>query len=497
VDLDTTTSMEKNAHANELQCVTTASTESFSDNEDISTPRFAPQNDIVATPPNQNALTSYEDLGLTPTKMREMQDVVDEMKKDHDWTQEIQSNNDNVFRLIVFLYGKGYYSKFSPTERVARIKACIEKGNRKRLREIALSSSSDKLLKGDDAFKVYFTFANSVRLFFANDNATGGFPKGIFYRVQASSNCYIVAACMWISLCMQKCNPESELPPLDVGYIGRNYVINTTEGLETRVIGNRGGNAMGLARKIIGDDPEIGKVCLNFSRLLDRDKTRHRWNLDSYMEDGYIGLVSQFVICENFSMPCEKDALEESGYWKFDGNSIDCEGVFVPLTGDDTQVQMEHTNLRQKWRDQQVKIEQSKTRFHAATKLAIDQSTHGTAERDGMAISSPVSKVDDQTPHTTKHAMVMIGSCLEKVNDSEKRLYLLLNWWKKMPLVLVSFEYLVSCQCSVFFCSSHLPAAALKNAIRNETLACECSFPDHGEDTCYEEWWNGIDGNEP
>jgi hypothetical protein len=96
------------------------------------------------TPSNKTIAISYEMLGLTPTKMRSMTVVLDQMQADGVWDIDIKKTKTDeqavVFRLIVFLYGKGYYTELEPQYRISRIQECITKagGNRKRLREIAL-----------------------------------------------------------------------------------------------------------------------------------------------------------------------------------------------------------------------------------------------------------------------------------------------------------------------------------------------------------------------
>jgi hypothetical protein len=236
--------------------------------------------EYFTTPSNQNIKVSYEMLGLTPTKMRPMSDVLDQILADGVWDIDITKKSDEeavVFRLIVFLYGKGYYSKLEPDIRISRIEQCITKfgGNRKRLCEIALSSdtSLNKLLEHPNGFDAYFHMASTVRMFFDQDNATGGFPVSVYHRMQGSRNCYIVAACMFLTVCLQQVDPDQK--PLDVGCVGRRHVIDTLEGLEKRVIHDKGDNAMDLVESIIKSPESLSLNTMNLLILLSFQETKH------------------------------------------------------------------------------------------------------------------------------------------------------------------------------------------------------------------------------
>jgi len=154
------------------------------------------------TPANQTIGISYESLGLTPTEMRPIQDVLTEMNDDEAWNSSTQKQ-DLSFRLIVFLCGKGYYRYLSRQERIFCIQKCITRvgGNRTRLRGIAFShhqSQQAVLAHVSGLFDSYFYMASTARMFFEQRNAKGGFPVEAYYpAVQKNgSNCYIVAVCM-------------------------------------------------------------------------------------------------------------------------------------------------------------------------------------------------------------------------------------------------------------------------------------------------------------
>jgi hypothetical protein len=83
------------------------------------TPRprsFTPVNDThdcFRTPTNQTIHISYESLGLTTTEMRPMRDVLSAIEDDGAWDCQVDRPN-LVFRLLVFLYGKGYTTMTFP-----------------------------------------------------------------------------------------------------------------------------------------------------------------------------------------------------------------------------------------------------------------------------------------------------------------------------------------------------------------------------------------------
>ena len=64
-------------------------------------------------------------------------------------------------------------------------------------------------------------------------------------------------------------------------------------------------------------------------------------------------------------------------------------------------------------------------------------------------------------------------------------LFVLLNTWKKMSLILVSFDYMVACKCNVSLMFRDLPENILEEKRECGLLAAECSHPDFVEEGCY------------
>ena len=108
-----------------------------------------------------------------------------------------------------------------------------------------------------------------------------------------------------------------------------------------------------------------------------------------------------------------------------------------------------------------------------------------------ISINASESSIDGEnsknrtTSHTNSnsqvhglHAMLLLGSFTEP--EEGMTLYVMWNWWERMPLVAVSLEYMIACQCQVYFLNAVLPKDLLQNldAQRCDSLGCECSFPD-------------------
>jgi hypothetical protein len=480
---------------------------------------FTPVNDThdcFRTPTNQTIHISYESLGLTTTKMRPMRDVLSAMEDDGAWDCQVYRPN-LAFRLLVFLYGKGYYDDLSPQKRIYRIQQCITRDgeNQKRLSEIAFSDQSDRILAAQNGFDCYFYMASTARMLFDRATAKGGFPVEAYYRIQASRKGYIVAVCMWLTVKLQRDYPNRKQLLIDAGYIGRHHVIDTREGLEMRVIEDKGDNAFDLCQNIIGDVKTFDKVNCHFCQRDDKKyQDKQRTRLDDFLDEGDLGLVSQFSVCENFHEKSNpKHAPKTFGYWKFDGDSIDCEGEFVTME-EDGNGSTERERLRKMWEEQLHQMQETKQDHKTKMKDVIAMSPrnetkqdHKTKMKEVIAMSprndnefeddvaveeknaSGASMAESESFSEGKHAMVMLGFCTEVVAGEDKRFYVLWNWWATMPLVLVSFEYLVACRCQVFFLTRKLPADICEKAqCSSEALACECAFPDHEENTWFSQF---------
>jgi hypothetical protein len=141
---------------------------------------------------------------------------------------------------------------------------------------------------------------------------------------------------------------------------------------------------------------------------------------------------------------------ETFGYWEFDGDSIDCEGVFVTME-DDGDVSTERERLRKMWEEQLDQMQETNQDHRTNMKEVIAMSPrngNGAVKKNN---ASGASTAESESSSAGKHAMVMLGFYTKVVAGEDKRLYVLWNWWATMPLVLVSFEYLVASLCQFFF----------------------------------------------
>jgi hypothetical protein len=464
---------------------------------------------------NQNKIAeiNWDSLGLDPTKMLPMNNVLEQMEKDGEidgtWAFKLQNQNNLPFRLIVqnsltfrlimFLYGTGFLKDLSSELRVKKIKTFITgHGNQKRLKLVAFSADSDSILQHEDGFYTYFFFARSCLLLFKSDpNSIGGFPVIPYYRIQASKNGYIVAVAMFLTLILQKQEQEKwedtkKVLPIDVGWLGRRFVTGTLDGLQNRVIEDKGKHSIHLILDIIGKKyaRHFRTVDLNYVGQERIDSTRDKENLDRYIRhdvDSYskIGIVDSWRVYPNFYLSkTDVQAQEGFGYWKFDGDSVNCVGEFVEfdvIREDEFKSELAN-EYRNDWENQVENIKDKRKssieRMQEILKLS-PRDDNGEDDIDGEnSKNRTTSHTNSNSQVHGLHAMLLLGSFTEP--EKGKTLYVMWNWWERMPLVAVSLEYMIACQCQVYFLNAVLPKDLLQNldAQRCDSLGCECSYPD-------------------
>ena len=108
-------------------------------------------------------------------------------------------------------------------------------------------------------------------------------------------------------------------------------------------------------------------------------------------------------------------------------------------------------------------------------------SNAGIAQEEDEGEQESITEKYNDNANALKHAMVLLGS----TEMDGKTLFVLLNTWKKMPLILVSFDYMVACKCKITFLSQDLPENSLEGKRECGLLATECSHPDYVEEGCY------------
>jgi hypothetical protein len=101
---------------------------------------------------------------------------------------------------------------------------------------------------------------------FDQSDTIGGFPFDPIMRLKGdNANGFIASPCMFMSINHQRDYPEMKMDPIDIGYVGRHYVIDTLEGLEKRVINNAGGFKNSVACR---------SICARFQQKILKEKWR-------------------------------------------------------------------------------------------------------------------------------------------------------------------------------------------------------------------------------
>jgi hypothetical protein len=132
---------------------------------------FAPLYDdqdwtLLKTPCGKIIDVNYSKLGVTPSKMREIGPVLNQIVRDG---CNINIKEPSVtLALYVFLYGRGYFDGLSREERIRRVRRCVSPidGRRKRLVQIVFSKYQDRVSSHGTALEVYLSSACTVRLLF-------------------------------------------------------------------------------------------------------------------------------------------------------------------------------------------------------------------------------------------------------------------------------------------------------------------------------------------
>jgi hypothetical protein len=468
---------------------TTSSSSTFG-----SPPSFSTDGESSRTPLARqcSALKGFEDVNVSPGSLKATFDEVQEKIFADGILDENFVTKSGQVSCIYYLYGLKYAWGKNRDERIEAIRKCVQSEKfRERLRRIAISDANYTRLTTDDSFDAYFRVASSARMFFSNPNANGGFPKEAILRIQKSANCYLPAACVWYTLQCQVdlVDDVSAAKPLDIAYVARHYIIKDDAALEKRVIENRGGSAVDLAARITGRASDFQYWHIfefgvkNRRRPLEflRDQIKRD---TAYIRDyartlKSIGIVGGFRVAENFRAANAEPWPHRYGYWRFDGDSVDTEGVFVHFEPDGL-CNDEYARLGDLWKQQTEdatkRKEERRVKMEAAvpSRLFHENSVESNGPQPSVGGDSGI------------HSMVLLGTYKEdrkaqfSEGTEEHILFMLLNWWSHMPLVLVSPGYLTACDATVYYLKD--PLTESKDLKRKEGFVCECSFEDGGED---------------
>jgi len=423
----------------------------------------------LTTPPKESATDvgkTWGDYNLSPTKKTKTVEAAEQQAaKDGFVESELGKEK---FSLVLFLYGTGHFDSIKDRdERKRGIESFLQDENASRLKSVVFSPSQDTALQGNEGANTYILFATSCEYLFGEENSSRGFPGKPYLRIQRSSNCYIAASATFITLCLQKQDPRNE--PIDVGWLARHYVTDTLDGLKSRIIENRGGSSKALVEKVVGEyfwRKAKEEVPLFKPRSADdkKDLEKSKTKLIHHLKEGRYGLVSAWKVSQNFLEIGEQESQNKPGIWCFDDASFDAKGQYITfdIAEDETK--------KNEW-SADIASEEDENNVNSNPDPDIPFKENEDIQESGALGSNGNATA-------SSHAMVILGYT-EKLG---KPLFIILNTWKKMPLIGVSFEYIIACGCKIRFLNKDLPEDFLRGKRTCGLLAAECSHPDYVED---------------
>lgn len=481
-----------------------------------------------STPKNQ-PIGSYEDIGLSPGSMKPLNEVQDKIKEDCILDEKFETVNILVFRLIVFLYGKGYGWGLERNERVEMIREIVESAkSRKLLRDVACPVIGHEYLLNDWALELYCRVGLTAKWLFDHKDAKGGFPRGEpILRFQRSANCYAPASCLFVTLQWRidmPNDPEAQ-KPLDVSQLARKYALNTDEALRQRVIDNKGMSAVKFASEIIGREPDNTAWGMHDFHLRHPTTVLDRAAVLAKIieKENKFGLVTNFRVYQGFidgakeeTKKFQETMKEEGvkprgildrllgrkkkkaakkknnnsialGYRKFEGFDPYTKGESVNILYD-KKLDKKQKELREIWEQQAADVKE-KLDKHSDEVLAVNVPKGRWQDPSVEAVQTPKSA--DPTPGADgsgRHAMVLLGTFSEYKKDAltkkkRKHIYfVLLNSWHSMPLVVVSPEYLMACEALIYCLKGEL-GQPTEDLERDTRVWGESSFCDGGDDS--------------
>ncbi len=431
----------------------------------------------LTTPPKEAAADvhgkTWGDYNVNPTKQTKTVEAAEQQAANDGFVENEMGKE--KFSLVLFLYGTGHFDSIGDRdERKRSIEEFLLEKNVSRLKSVVFSPSKDTALQGNEGFDTYYLFRSACEYLFGEENSSRGFPGKPYLRIQKSSNCYIAASATFISLCLQKQDATNE--PIDVGWLARHYVTNTLDGLKSRIIENRGGSSKNLVKRVLGqafwrkaaDPVRLYKPC---SAKEKKNLEQRKTELIRHLNEGRYGLVSGWMVSPNFIEITKQEAQNKPGIWCFDDESFDAKGRYVPfdIAGDESK--------KEEWSaDWKNKIQTMASEEDENNVTSIPDPDIPFKGDEDIQESGALESNANAAPPT--HAMVLLGYT-EKFGEP---LFIILNWWKKMPLIGVSFEYILACGCKIRFLTKDLPEDVLQDKRTCGLLGAECSHPDYVED---------------
>ena len=472
---------------------TQISTDSYAYSENNQEVAVTPKSDGYCSrlfqSPNKQSIT-YENLNISPgckiplaeTEQRIINDkIIKILEAERDF---------KIKQCLLFLYANEFFWNKSPEDRIRNVKDCVlNKSCLERLYRISVSDHTDMFIKTDNAFEAFCNVAATVEVFFNPEPRASnaglakmmnkirtrkrkvvgtGFSKEPFLRVQTSSNCFLVAVCVWYTLILQDRKPNDKLneKPVDVARAARKYLLKDDDDLLNRVVHNKGRKAIELLKKMIERDVQEDWDSVLFNLNPRRQAIKLGEIMLQNLETYGVGILTNFSVQSDFKVK-DKEKKDGLGYWKFDALDIDCVGEWVSLQPETKKIE-ELKRMREQWNDRWTKNRNAQDERMKGRVLFKSES-----KSDEVGTQPNTSRNQNGDEQCT-HAMVVLGG----YKDKNKFFFFLLNWWAKMPLVLVSADYLKACGCRVYF----LMVEPEKDEVeRKDAQYAECNFPDGGE----------------
>lgn len=426
---------------------------------------------------SKNQGTTWVDKGISPTSLVDIAEAQTRIDRD----KKFENANREQQRCILFLYGIEYAWTLDKVDRIKAIQEMTNSENIHRLREIAFSDPSDTLMRDPIVVQLFVNMVLTLKYISNSEGSKlmGGFPCSPFTRYQGSKNCFLPATVVFLSLSTQFHNKnvdeesEKTLQVLDVAQSARRWLVEDHSVLKKRVLNDKGKSAKDFLEELVGQTTSWRTAKFSDSKDLFHEAGHVR----GYYAQCGPGLVVGFRIFQHFLNAAKANTEKtEPGYWKFEGNSCDCEGEFVELVSTDMKADQ---NIKKQLNDALEKERQAIKECKEAHKTKLSNSMGEP--------STPTPRKQHKNAEVREasgaiHAMVLLA--VIKRENARDDLYVLLNSWKQLPLVVVSPQYMAACGAEIVFTVCEL-SNNLENPRYNNVSMAECAnvdFCDSNED---------------
>ena len=206
------------------------------------------------------------------------------------------------------------------------------------------------------------------------------------------------------------------------------------------------------------------------NEALEKQKTK----LEDHLKQGRYGLVSDWKVSPKWREIGKQKTNNIPGIWCFDDNSFHAKGRYVEFDlAEDESKKEEWLSI---WSNE---IQATESRDDENNVILHPNNDIPFKEDEDIQESEEIESNDNAI------AMILLGYTK---NERGETLFVLLNSWKKMPLIWVSFEYILACGCQINFLEEDLLVDILQGRRTCGLLGAECSHPDYVEDVSYAEY---------